>query len=167
MNSQTVLSQGEGMTDNSSYGRLQSRTVAVSLTRLSSCNPKLVLRGGKGLTITSTVGGGLRSLWSACKEKEKPSAPPKTTSSSFSPRHVCVLLKCVLGYFATSRVLVKDHCSLLSIWQYICAFCMCKQCLFLQCLWDCVILGSLFPLLRFQRDWIPCSFVYCCSYTVV
>ncbi|KAL1269895.1 hypothetical protein QQF64_032184 [Cirrhinus molitorella] len=93
-----------------SHGQLRS------LTRLSSCNPKLVWRGGKGLTITSAVGGGLRSLRSVRKETEKPSAPPKTTSSSFLPVVcVCSSEPCVLGYFATSRVLVKDHCSLLSI----------------------------------------------------
>ncbi len=71
-----------------SHGQLRS------LTSLSSCNPKLVWRRGKGLTITSAVGGGLRSLRSVRKETEKPSAPPKTTSSSFSPLS-CVFFRTV------------------------------------------------------------------------
>ncbi len=97
-----------------SHGQLRS------LTRLSSCNPKLVWRGGKGLshlTIMSAVGGGLRSLRSVCKETEKPSAPPKTTSSSFSPV-ICVLLNCVS---LAISLWAEFHCSLISIWQYICA----------------------------------------------
>lgn len=106
-----------------------------SLTRLSSCNPKLVWRGGKGLTITSAVGGGLRSLRSVREETEKPSAPPKTTSSSLSP------LSCVFFWTVCPWLyLITPHLTV-----HLCS-CMCKQCLFLQCLWDCVILGSLFPL---------------------
>lgn len=95
------------MTDNSSYGRLQSWAVR-SLTCPSSCNPKLVWRKEKGLTITSAVGGGLRSS-SPFAKKPKSQTPPKTTV--FWPLSrvcvcVCVLLKC-LSLAIPLPVLVK------------------------------------------------------------
>lgn len=103
MNWQTVLSQGERMTDNSSYGRLQSWAVR-SLTCPSSCNPKLVWRKEKGLTITSAVGGGLRS--SSPFAKTPKSQTPPLKPQFFGPCHVCVCVCSskvfVLGYSATS-----------------------------------------------------------------
>lgn len=101
-----------------SYGQLRP------LTSLSSCDPKLVWRGGKGLPITSPVGGGpeisvVCSLISFYQETKQPAA--------FTP-FVCSSKLCVLGYFAMSScarpTLITQHLTV-----HLC-FCMWKQYLF-------------------------------------
>lgn len=148
MNSQTVLSQGEGMTDNSSYGRLQSWTVTVSYTSLQLQSKISVEISVEGRERPHHERCGLlwAEAWDLCglfaKRQKSQVLPLKPHPAAFLPCHLCSSELCFLGYFTMSRVplFITQNLTV-----HLC-FGMCKQCLFLQCLWDRVILGSFFPL---------------------
>lgn len=123
MNSQTVLTQGVGMTDNSSYGRLQLWAVTVPYKSLQ-LRSKISVERRERPSHHEPCGRRARDL---CGRLAEISLARDGTASSFHPR------SCVLGYFAIARHLVHP------------CFCMWKEYLFLLCLWDRVILGSFFP----------------------
>lgn len=101
------------MTDNSSYGRLQSWAVTVSYTSLQ-LQSKISVEG-RERPYHHECCGRRPEISVVRKETEKPNTPPKPHPAAFRPCCVCSSELCVLGYFAASRVLVKEHCSLLSI----------------------------------------------------
>lgn len=132
MNSQTVLSQGEGMTDNSSYGRLQSWAVRVSYTSLQ-LQSKISVEGRERPYHHERCGR-RPEISVVRKETEKPNALPKPHPAAFRPLFVffwtvCPWLFCYEQSSCERPLFITQH---LTVHQ---CFCMCKQrcvCLFMR-----------------------------------
>lgn len=104
MNSQTVLTQGVGMTDNNSYGRLQLWAVTIPYKSLQ-LRSKISVEGRERLSHNKPCGKRAKDLAKILLARDRTAFTPIACSSKMR----------VNGYFAMNRDVVQDQRSLLSI----------------------------------------------------